>query len=122
MLLYLTPTVPLFPWRTKWILGRLLYNFNSFCNFLKHLLKIRRHISLSGQSIFFQLLLKSKSYATLSPKWFPLGNTKLSQKSKTKFLKFVFDRKYFLSIWKYLIHSIWTSNEKVIVNLVLVAL
>jgi len=47
-----------------------------------------------------------KSNATLSPKESLPSNTKKSQKLK----------------WKDLIHSIWTSDEKVLENLVLVAI
>jgi len=65
--------------------------------------------------IFFQLMTGSKSYTTKSLELNSVGNTKKSQKVKIIFSPYNI---IFLSTCEALIHSTWTSNEKVMDNLV----
>jgi len=60
---------------------------------------------------------KSKSYGTISKNGDLQVAQKKSQKVKINFLKFFSLKIIFLSTHEALIHSIWTSKEKVMDNL-----
>jgi len=79
---------------------------------------IVNYINFLGVSFLFQFVPRSKSYATLSPKISSRNNTKKSQKIEFFTFYIFFLKDYIFVTCKVLIDSTWTSNEKVMDDLV----
>jgi len=110
----LSPKGPLFPWRTNGISGRYLWaEFLSW--FFENFLRKEKMNSFKAYN-FFQSVPGNKSYAEISSKQ---GSAKKNSKFEFKFFFFVY---YIFSTWKAFIHSIWICYEKVMDNLIFVAI
>jgi len=101
-----------------------LYGLNINCNFLKHFLKLKKHRSFLGIHFFYY---NGWPGAKLMAQKARNKGWQVAQKKSQKVKIYTFLNpkillRIFLSTCGALIHSIWTSDEKVTDNLVIVAI